>query len=270
MTNASADLLETIVAATRRTVEVRRSTTPFRMLEEQARKRTPRGRAFSETLRSGEGFRVIAECKRRSPSRGVLRRDYAPSAIAAAYERAGAAAISVLTEPAFFDGALDHLEAVRQAVSIPILRKDFIVEEYQILEARARGADAALLIAAALHDEDLRRCLAACSAYGLASLVEVHDAGELERALEAGAEIVGVNSRNLRTLDVDLGLLDRLAPALPRGVIAVAESGLRTTSDLARLREAGYAAFLVGERLMTEPDPGRALSQLRGSESSCE
>jgi indole-3-glycerol phosphate synthase len=207
---------------------------------------------------------VIAECKRRSPSRGVLRERYDPVAIATAYVEAGAAAISVLTEPAFFDGALDHLQAIRAAVDVPLLRKDFIVSEYQLLEAKAAGADAVLLIVAALERHELQSLAAGAAGLGLDALVEVHDERELTMAIDAGARIVGVNNRNLRTLDVDVDASDRLIAAIPRGVVAVSESGLRTAGDLARLRALGYHAFLIGERLMTEADPGEALRGLLG------
>lgn len=256
------DLLRTIVAATRRTVEVRREREPVAQLEARAQDARPRGDRFEQALAAAGGANVIAECKRRSPSRGVLRKDYDPAAIASAYERAGAAAISVLTEPAFFDGAPEHLEAVRSAVTVPLLRKDFIVDEYQVVEAAALGADAVLLIVAALTDEELTRLRQKAEACGLAALVEVHDGEELDRALSAGAKIVGVNNRNLRTLDIDTRASEDLAPRLPREVVAVSESGLQSAGDLARMREAGYHAFLVGERFMTAPDPGAALAEL--------
>lgn len=257
---ATGDLLGTIVAATRRIVAVRERARPVSSLTASRR---PRGGAFAEALRASASPRVIAECKRRSPSKGVLRADYDAAAHAASYAAAGAAAISVLTEPTFFDGSLDHLSAVRRAVNIPVLRKDFIVSEYQLFEAVAAGADAVLLIAGALNDADLRALLAEAGKHGLAALVEVHDEAELDRAIAAGATIVGVNSRDLRTLSVDLTVLDRIAPLLPRDVTAVAESGIRTGADLARLSDAGYHAVLVGERLITRPDPGAALRELR-------
>jgi indole-3-glycerol phosphate synthase len=260
-TAASGDLLATIIAATRRIVDVRERTRPAAQI---AWSRQPRGRAFAEALGASAAPRVIAECKRRSPSRGVLRADYEPAVHAAAYARSGAAAISVLTEPTFFDGDLEHLRAVRQAVDVPLLRKDFIVAEYQLLEAADAGADAVLLIAGALDDGALRYLLNQAGALGLAALVEVHDERELRRALDAGATILGVNSRDLRTLSVDLTVLDRLAAALPPGITAVAESGIRTTADLTRLSAMGYHACLVGERLITRPDPGAALEELRG------
>ena len=258
-----ADLLAAIVAGTRRIVEVRQQALSMRTLESMIT-RAPRGDDFASALAASPVPRVIAECKGRSPSRGVLRRDYDPAAHARAYERAGAAAVSVLTEPTFFDGSLEHLRRVRAAVDVPLLRKDFVVSEYQLLEAAASGADAVLLITAVLDDEALGQLLTRAHALGLAALVEVHTVIELERALRAGAAIVGVNSRNLRTLEVDLEIFTRAAASLPDGVTAVAESGIRTPADLDRLTALGYDAFLVGERLIREPDPGAALMQLRG------
>jgi indole-3-glycerol phosphate synthase len=290
---AQADLLATIVAATRRIVEVRQAAKPAAALGRE-QTRTPSGSAFERALRDpgpasggprvASGFltaealakavsrttggtsggpRIIAECKRRSPSKGILRDQYDPAAHARAYADAGAAAISVLTEPTFFDGDPQHLRGGRAAGAIPLLRKDFIVSEYQLLEAAVLGADAALLIVGALAPRDLKRLLAAAADLGLAALVEVHDVDELQRALDAGARIVGVNSRNLRTLSVDLGVLDTVAARLPPGVTAVAESGIRRPEDLARLAAVGYHAFLVGERLIAQADPGAALRELR-------
>jgi indole-3-glycerol phosphate synthase len=255
-------LLAAIVAGTRRSVEVREQTVPITDLAARI-SRPPDGQAFISALTVTAAPRIIAECKRRSPSRGILRQDYEPAAHARSYEEAGAAAISVLTEPTFFDGALEHLQAARAAVSIPILRKDFIVTEYQLVEAAAAGADAVLLIAGALANDELHHLAERAAALGLAALVEVHDRAELDRALDARASIVGVNSRDLRTLAVDPDVLLSLAPAIPDTVVAVAESGLRTTGDLRRLTEAGYDAFLVGERLIAHSDPGAALRELR-------
>jgi indole-3-glycerol phosphate synthase len=206
---------------------------------------------------------VIAECKRRSPSRGILRADYDAPSHAVAYARAGAAAISVLTEPTFFDGAPEHLADVRSAVDVPLLRKDFIVGRYQVVESAVLGADAVLLIVGALDDATVRSLLSAARELGLAALVEVHDASELERALAAGAEIVGVNSRDLRTLAVEPAVHEALFARMPRDVIAVAESGISAPADLARLSHTGYHAFLVGERLIGQADPGAALRELR-------
>jgi indole-3-glycerol phosphate synthase len=263
MTRASTpDLLEAIIAATRKRVATREASEPYGALEARAAKRQPRGRAFREALTRGDRLNVIAECKRRSPSRGVLRQDYDPVAIATAYERAGAAAISVLTEPTFFDGSLTHLEAVRGAVQCPLLRKDFLVDEYQLLEAAACGADAVLLIVAALADADLTRLHRAAEKLGLAALVEVHDTDELDRAIGCGAQIIGVNNRNLRTLEIDIRASETIAARLPTHVVAVSESGLKTADDLEAMQKAGYHAFLIGERFMTAIDPGDALAQV--------
>jgi indole-3-glycerol phosphate synthase len=257
------DLLATIVAATRRSVEVRERMRSLASLGREVR-RAPEGAAFERALRDPRNApRVVAECKRRSPSKGILREEYDPAAHAHAYAEAGAAAISVLTEPTFFDGTLDHLRAVREAVNIPVLRKDFIVTEYQLVEAALLGADAALLIVGALGQEALVRLLRVAERLGLGTLVEVHDTVELQRAVDAGACVIGVNSRNLRTLAVDPHVLDTVAARLPPGVTAVAESGIRTRTDLDRLTAAGYHAFLVGERLIAQRDPGAALRELR-------
>lgn len=264
---AAADVLATIVAATRRGVELRASPAARAALEQDARAWQPRGPALREALARPGAVRVIAECKRRSPSRGILRADYDPAAIARRYTAAGATAISVLTEPAFFDGALDHLRAVRAAVATPILRKDFVVDEFQIVEAHAAGADAILLIVAALDDATLRRLHVAAEARALAVLVEVHTAEELTRAQQAGATLIGVNSRNLKTLAVSLETALALGPTLGPGVVGVAESGIRTRADVDALTAAGYRAFLVGERFMTQPDPGAALAELIGAPS---
>lgn len=259
----SGDLLAAVVAAARRASDERERVRPLAEVEAAvALGRQPRGDHFRGSL-AAAGIRIIAECKRRSPSRGVLREAYDPVAIATGYAAHGAAAISVLTEPTFFDGSLDHLRAVRQAVRVPLLRKDFIVTPYQIIEAAEAGADAVLLIVAALEDRDLSDLAALARRVGLATLVEVHDRGELDRATAAGADVIGVNSRNLKILTVDQGVLDALGPLMPPGVVAVAESGLKTADDLSRLRAAGYHAFLMGERFMTEPDPGEALDAIR-------
>ncbi len=256
------DLLATIVAATRQAVRHRRQNVPETVLASRVPTGLDGKARFEAALSAAGRPNVIAECKRRSPSRGILRADYRPEAIATAYERNGAAAVSVLTEPTFFDGSLDHLRAVRGAVDIPVLRKDFIVTPYQLLEAAAGGADAVLLIVAALDDAELVALHARAAALGLGVLVEVHDEDELDRASRAGAAVVGVNNRNLRTLAVDVEASHRLAGRMPAGAIGVAESGLRTNADLTRLGAAGYRAFLIGETLMTATDPGTALRDL--------
>ncbi len=257
------DLLTAVVGGTKVAVAERRKLIPDGQLEREAAARTPRAEEFRAALARSEGFNVIAECKRRSPVRGILQKDYDPAALARVYARAGAAAISVLTEPSFFDGSVEHLKSVRDAVDLPILRKEFVVTEYQLIEARAAGADAALLIVAALEDNILASLLASVEALGLAAFVEVHDEVELERAVGAGAGIIGVNNRNLRTLEVSLETTARLIERMPGDVIAIAESGLRTHRDLVRLRDAGYHGFLIGEVLVTDSAPGRALEALR-------
>jgi indole-3-glycerol phosphate synthase len=259
---ASADLLATIVAATRRIVSVRQAAEPLATLAERAAAMPSRAGRFKSALGRADRVSVIAECKRRSPSRGVLREDYDPAAIAAGYAAAGAAAISVLTEPTFFDGSLEHLTAVRAVVDVPLLRKDFVVSEYQLLEAKAAGADAVLLIVAALRPVELKVLHDHAMRHGLDVLVEVHDAQELAIAIDVGARIVGVNNRNLRTLEVDVQASEELIARMPEEVIAVSESGLRTADDLVRLQRLGYRAFLIGESLMSAADPGEALKGL--------
>jgi indole-3-glycerol phosphate synthase len=259
------DLLQTIVAATERITVVRAEKEPLAVLRQRAGRVAPRPGAFSSALARADRLNVIAECKRRSPSKGVLRADYDAVAIASAYAAAGAAAISVLTEPTFFDGSLEHLEAVRRAVRVPLLRKDFIVSEYQILEARAAGADAVLLIVAALAPAALKMLASLAAENGLDTLVEVHDAAELDAALDSGAKVVGVNNRNLRTLAVDVHASEALIARIPEDVVAVSESGLKSAADLSRLRGLGYRAFLMGERFMTDSDPGKALAGVLGA-----
>ena len=262
MSAKTPDLLEAIVAATRARVASAIAREPRAQLERRAMATTPAGEQFAARLSRPDAVNIIAECKRRSPSRGVLRSAYDPVAIAAGYERAGAAAISVLTEPGFFDGSQEHLVAVRAAVKVPLLRKDFMIHEYQLLEARAGGADAILLIVAALTEIELHDLSAAARSLGLAALVEVHDLEECNRALAAGAEIIGVNNRNLRTLQVDLDASRTIAARIPKGVIGVSESGLKSREDLRAMTALGYQAFLVGERFMIDPDPGAALAHL--------
>ncbi|HEV8347521.1 MAG TPA: indole-3-glycerol phosphate synthase TrpC [Vicinamibacterales bacterium] len=262
---APADLLATIVAATRRIVEVRQEREPIAELEKRAADLPSHAGRFHTALGRLDRPNVVAECKRRSPSRGVLRAEYDPVAIARGYAAAGAAAISVLTEPTFFDGSLEHLEAVAQAVAgdnVPVLRKDFVVSEYQLLEARAAGADAVLLIVAALRPVELKVLHDHAVRLGLDVLVEVHDVRELAVAIDGGARIIGVNNRNLRTLDVDVHASEDLIARMPADIIAVSESGLKTAGDLRRLRALGYRAFLIGERFMTADDPGAALRGL--------
>jgi indole-3-glycerol phosphate synthase len=264
----TADLLATIVAATRRIVDVRQAGEPMTALAQRAASRPSREGRFQAALSDHGGYNVIAECKRRSPSRGVLREHYDPVAIATGYADAGAAAISVLTEPTFFDGSLEHLQAVSAAVDVPVLRKDFVISEYQLLEAKAAGADAVLLIVAALRPAELKVLHDHARRHGLDVLVEVHDATELAIAIDAGARIVGVNNRNLRTLQVDVHASETLIGRMPAGVLAVSESGLKTADDLQRLKALGYSAFLIGERFMAAAGPGSELKNLLATASA--
>lgn len=206
---------------------------------------------------------VIAEIKKASPSRGVLAREFDPASIASAYESGGAAALSVLTDENHFQGSLPDLVSARSAVDIPVLRKDFTIDEYDVIEGAAHGADAILLIAAILSSAQLRRFRELAAEYEIAALVEVHDEDELGSAIDSGAEIIGVNNRNLHTFEVHLSTSVRLAERMPRNVIRVAESGIHSADDVKRLSGAGYDAFLVGEHLMRSSDPGRALAALR-------
>ena len=266
MSSTTADLLATIVAGTRRIVEVREETESRAQLEARAHAVPLTKGRFEAALSTGDGVRIIAECKRRSPSKGVLRANYDPVAIAEGYADAGAAAVSVLTEPTFFDGSLAHLSAVRGAVTVPLLRKDFVVSEYQLYEARANGADAVLLIVAALRPVEVKVLHDHASALDLDVLVEVHDATELDIALDAGARVIGVNNRSLRTLAVDVAASEALVARMPTDVIAVSESGLKSADDLRRLQDRGYRAFLIGERFMTAENPGQ---QLKGLLAQC-
>ena len=205
---------------------------------------------------------VIAEIKRASPSRGVLRASFDPAAIARSYEKGGAACLSVLTDEQFFQGSAEHLGAAREACSLPVLRKDFVIDPYQVYEARAMGADCILLIAACLSGAQMAELEALAQGLGMAVLVEVHDAGELELALRLNTPLIGVNNRNLKTFETRLETTLELLPRVPRGRIVVAESGILARPDVARLRCAGIDAFLVGEAFMRAPDPGQALAEL--------
>lgn len=258
--NRPPDVLERIVAHERGQLAARRTARPVDALRAEAGYALPR-----RSLRAALGQRrpaVIAECKRRSPSRGVLREPYDPVAIARSYERAGAAAISVLTNEEFFGGSLADLAAVRRAVSLPIVRKDFVVDDYQLEEARAAGVDAVLLIAAVLGLDELRSLRERAHVLGLETLVEAHDPDELALAVRAGADVLGINNRDLRSFTTDLATSERLAALAPAGIPLVAESGIRDAGDLERLGRVGIGAFLVGEAFMTAADPGEALRAL--------
>jgi indole-3-glycerol phosphate synthase len=219
-------------------------------------------RGFLDALRE-PGVRIIAEIKKASPSAGVIRPDFDPVGIAAAYEENGAAALSVLTDEHFFQGNLRYLEDIRARVKIPLLRKDFTLDAYHVYEARARGADAVLLIVRILEDAQVKDYAALVKDLGMAALVEVHDEKEMERAEKAGAVLIGINNRNLDTFQVDLETTARLAPLAPKGAVLVGESGISTPDHLRKLFAAGVRAFLVGESLLKAEDPGRKLKELR-------
>jgi indole-3-glycerol phosphate synthase len=258
------DILERILAVKREEVEAARARVPATVLRDEARAR-PDVRDFTAAIRAAIGAgrsAVIAEVKKASPSKGVLREDFDPAAIAASYARHGAACLSVLTDERFFQGAPEYLRQARAASGLPVLRKDFIIDDYQIVEARSWGADAILLIVAALDRSRLRALEAAAVDLGLAVLVEVHDAAELELALELETPLIGINNRNLRTFETRLETTLDLLPRIGSERIVVTESGILAPAEVARMRTAGVNAFLVGEAFMRAPDPGRELARL--------
>jgi indole-3-glycerol phosphate synthase len=254
--------LDQIVAATRGRVSAVKRGVDVRDLERRAERHAPRGFRRALESKSRDGIAIIAELKKASPSKGLIRAEFHPAELARELEAAGAAALSVLTDEEFFQGSLENLRVASAAVKIPCLRKDFIVDEFQLLEARANSADAVLLIVAALPQAELVALAAAARERGLDALCEVHDGDELLRALDTGCDLIGVNSRDLRTFKVDLGTALRLAESLPKDVVRVAESGIHSGADVARLRATGYHAVLVGESLMRAERPGEALREL--------
>jgi indole-3-glycerol phosphate synthase len=257
-----APILDTIVAATRRRVDKSRRSADLRELERRAELHVPRGFRRALSAKSRDAIAVIAELKKASPSKGLIRALFDPVILANELEAAGAACLSVLTDEEFFQGSLENLRRASAAVAIPCLRKDFIVDEFQLVEARANSADAILLIVAALTNDELTRLARGARSHGLDVLCEAHDREELRRALDAGCDLIGVNTRDLRTFHVDLQTALDLAPEFPAGIVRVAESGIHSAEDVARLREAGYHAFLVGESLMRVERPGEALREL--------
>jgi indole-3-glycerol phosphate synthase len=255
--------LERIVAQTREEVERRKQATPVSGLEARAAERTGALRPFAAAV-ARPGLSVIAEHKRRSPSAGLIREGIALEEVVGAYERGGAAALSILTEGPSFGGSLADLQSAREASALPLLRKDFVVDPYQVTEALAAGADAILLIVAALTDAELSGLYASARRVGLAVLVEVHDGGELDRAIAAGAEIIGINNRDLTTLTVDTARTFELLAGVPEAATVVAESGFRTRVELDQLERAGVDAVLVGEALMRSPEIEAACRDLAG------
>ena len=255
----SEDLLGRLVLEARQDLQRRRFLVGSEKFEMQVAAYTPKD--FAGALKKPQ-LTVIAEMKQRTPSMGVLTEDYRPADIAHAYTEGGAAAISVLTHMAGFGGRIDHIRAARAATTIPILRKDFVTDPYEVAEARACGADAVLLIVAALQPDELKDLIALTASRGLAALVEVHDEREAAIALQAGARVLGVNHRDLRTFEVDLGVTERVRKVVPKEVVFVAESGIRSAADARRVREAGADAILVGELLMRSPDPAAQIREL--------
>jgi indole-3-glycerol phosphate synthase len=258
--------LDSIVAATRQRLSeiggLGRRSAEFRELERLAEEHTPRGFRNQLRRKSQSGIAIIAELKKASPSRGLIRHDFQPPALARELEAAGAAALSVLTDQQFFQGSLEYLRQASLSSSLPCLRKDFIVDEIQILEARAQCADAILLIVAALSQTELETLAGVARSHNLDVLCEAHDEEELQRALDAGCDLIGINSRNLHTFEVNLETALRLAEKIPDTCVRVAESGIQSGADLARLRSTGYDAFLIGESLMKAEHPGTELKKL--------
>jgi len=257
--------LATILAKTRATVAASKIRVPLAELERRITHR-PRGWAAALRRRAAVGAAVIAEIKKASPSKGLIRADFDPAWLAARYRAGGAAALSVLTDEPYFQGSLRNLELASAAAPLPCLRKDFMIDEYQIVEARAHRADAVLLIAAALTNAGLKHLAEVAAGFSLDVLVEVHTADELSRVLdvlgETGASAIGVNNRDLRSFEVSLDASLALVERIPSSVVRVTESGISTPADIARLRTAGFDAFLIGESLMRQPDPGAALAEL--------
>lgn len=258
------NILDRIVEARRESVFHRKRVLPEAALRMAVEKKIPHPRGFASAL-AGPGIRVIAELKKASPSRGLIRTEFAPASLAVSLEEAGAAALSVLTEEDFFSGSLADLKEASRVTKIPILRKDFIIDPWQVWETRAAGADSFLLIAAVLEDGIFRELLALGRSLSMEPLVEVHSRPELDRVLVAGAQIIGVNNRDLQDFSVRLKTSLDLIHEIPDACIAVSESGLSTREDIGRLRNAGFDAFLIGEHLMQQDDPAQALIDLIGS-----
>jgi len=264
-------ILDDIVASARVRVKAAKENKPPAVLRQEAECLQAAGRreyppvSFRQTIGQG-GLRVIAEIKKASPSKGLIAPDFDYLDIAKDYEAAGAAAVSVLTEPAFFQGSPRYLSEVKQNITLPVLRKDFIVEEYQVYEAYCMGADAFLLIAAVLSEAELRSWIALGERFGMDALVEVHDEAEMEKAAVAGAGIVGVNNRNLKTFQVDFETTFRLRDKAPKDALLVAESGVQTAADIQRLQAAGVNAVLIGETLMRAEDKRACLRALMGAQ----
>ncbi len=257
------DTLQSIYAAKAAALEQEQARESYDALRERALSRRKERRGFLDALKRAPGGAIVAEIKRASPSSGLLARSFDPGAIARAYDAAGCDAISVLTERDHFLGELSYLDEVRAAAPRPVLRKDFMWTRYQIAQSAAYGADCVLLIVGGMDDATLRESMDEAAAYALDVLAEAHDEVELRRAIDAGAQLVGINNRNLRTLETDLAVSEHLLPKVPAGIFAISESGMRDASDVARLRAAGGRGFLIGEALMRAADPKALVAALR-------
>ena len=256
-------ILDTIIAHKQKELQIEAEQVPLTKLKSKLANLPPT-KDFRAAIAQSDNINLIAEVKKKSPSKGIIREDFDPIQIAETYVENGAAAISVLTDVRFFDGRLDYLSSIRQVVDVPLLRKDFTIDPYHIYQARVAGADAILLIVAALTKDQLREFMDIAASLSLASLVEVHTDTELEIALDVGAEIIGINNRDLRTFHTDLATTFSLQEFLPTGKVVVSESGIYTRADVESLREAGVNAILVGESLMRSPDIGEQVRKLIG------
>ena len=257
------NVLDKICADKRIHVDAKITLRPLEAIKKAAEQQAP-ARGFINALQSKDGIALITEVKKASPSKGVIREDFHPVEIAKTYEDNGAACLSVLTDEKYFQGHDDYFTAIREAVSLPMLRKDFMIDEYQIYESRALGADCVLLIMACLSDAQAQEFYSIATSLGMDTLFEVHDEDELNRALALSPKMVGVNNRNLKTLDVDLNIGLSLAQKMPEGILKVAESGIYNHADIQKFLDVGYGAFLIGESLMREDDIGAAVQKIYG------
>lgn len=260
-----ADILSRIYESKARITQRAELEEPYDLVRAHALARRGGRRGFLRALLEARAPAIVAEIKRASPSAGLITRNFDPERTAAAYEQAGVDCISVLTESDHFLGELQYLEVARKHSTRPLLRKDFLRTPYEVAQSAAYGADAILLIAAGLADREITQCMEEARCYDLDVLVEVHDAGELDRALALGARLIGINNRNLRTFETDLAVSEYLLPRVPEGVVAISESGMRAPEDVARLQRAGAKGFLIGETLMRSEDPGQTLAELKAS-----
>lgn len=262
------NFLEKILSSTREEIRKKKSILPEAELRKLVQAAPP-PISLKSAIQKANGMAIIAEMKKASPSQGVICEKYDPHQIATSYARNGATALSVLTDEKFFQGSIDHISRIRSEIDIPILRKDFIIHPYQILEARGHGADAVLLIVAALDALNLRNLLSEIHVFGMDALIEVHNRQELETALETGGKLIGINNRNLESFEVDLGTTEQLAALIPEGIAIVAESGIHTVDDAQRMQKVGVDALLIGTHFMSQTSPGKALATFRKELEKC-